>query len=208
MAGCNNVQVIAPTECIGDSLTKINNNFTNLDTALCTTYTGVVTLSSLYTTTMAFSAVNKTAQGLKAIAPGSTVSAPVWYNYLTITNIPSNPNKPRIIQATGRINFESNASGAPGYAVIDFFGRLIVNDTQIIDINGSNCHVSYSSTHHLLLNGTYTIPAGTGVNSVKLQLANPYDTNPTINGNHFWNNNLYTTNNNIYYASRLDVILF
>jgi hypothetical protein len=35
MAGCNNVQVIASTECIGDSLTKINNNFANLDTALC-----------------------------------------------------------------------------------------------------------------------------------------------------------------------------
>lgn len=35
MAGCNNTQIIAPTECIGDSLTKINNNFSNLDTALC-----------------------------------------------------------------------------------------------------------------------------------------------------------------------------
>lgn len=35
MAGCNNIQIIAPTECIGDSLVKINNNFTNLDTTLC-----------------------------------------------------------------------------------------------------------------------------------------------------------------------------
>lgn len=204
MAGCNNVQVIAPTECIGDSLTKINDNFANLDTTLCTAYNGVVTLSSLNAATMSFNDINRTAQNLRTIAPGSTVNAPVWYNYLQITNVPSNPNKPRVLQATGRINFESNATNP----VIDFFGRLIINDTQIIDINGSNCHVSYSSTHHLLLNGTYTIPVGTGNNTVKLQLANPYNVDPSINGNHFWNNNLYTSNNNIYYASRLDVILF
>lgn len=35
MTGCNNTQIIAPTECIGDSLTKINNNFSNLDATLC-----------------------------------------------------------------------------------------------------------------------------------------------------------------------------
>lgn len=209
MAICSSVQTIAPTECIGDSLVKINNNFSNLNTDLCNTYTQFAALSSLYTTTMAFSAVNRTAQGLRAVAPqgAGTVANPAWYTYLQVTNVPSNAYKTRVLQATGRINFENNTSKNP-YPVIDFFGRLIVNDSIIIDINGANNHVTYSGTTHLLLNGLYTLPIGTTVNTVKLQLANPYNINPTLNGNHFFNDSLYASNNNIYYASRLDVVLF
>jgi hypothetical protein len=35
MSTCNFTQLIAASECIGDSLAKINNNFSNLDNALC-----------------------------------------------------------------------------------------------------------------------------------------------------------------------------
>jgi len=35
MSTCNFTQTIASSECIGDSLVKINNNFTNLDNTLC-----------------------------------------------------------------------------------------------------------------------------------------------------------------------------
>ncbi len=35
MSSCNLTQTIAETECIGDSLVKINSNFSNLDTATC-----------------------------------------------------------------------------------------------------------------------------------------------------------------------------
>jgi hypothetical protein len=38
MAICNSVENIAPSECIGDSLVKINNNFSNLNTDVCTVY--------------------------------------------------------------------------------------------------------------------------------------------------------------------------
>lgn len=37
MATCNNVQLIFDSECVGESLNKINTNFKNLDTGLCTT---------------------------------------------------------------------------------------------------------------------------------------------------------------------------
>jgi len=69
MAGCNNIQVIAPTECIGDSLTKINNNFANLDTDLCAT----ATITSQVTSTTLFIPVNystRTNQNIVAI-PGT-----------------------------------------------------------------------------------------------------------------------------------------
>lgn len=46
MAICNSVQNIAASECIGDSLVKINNNFSNLNLDLCTLLTIVNTLSS------------------------------------------------------------------------------------------------------------------------------------------------------------------
>ena len=36
MSTCNYTQQIAASECIGDSLVKINNNFSNLDNSLCT----------------------------------------------------------------------------------------------------------------------------------------------------------------------------
>lgn len=35
MATCNNTSIIFPSECIGESLAKINTNFNNLDTGLC-----------------------------------------------------------------------------------------------------------------------------------------------------------------------------
>lgn len=39
MATCSTVQTIAASECIGDSLTKINNNFANLNTDTCNLFT-------------------------------------------------------------------------------------------------------------------------------------------------------------------------
>jgi len=46
MAICNSTQIIAPTECIGDSLVKINNNFSNLNNDVCSLLTLVNELSS------------------------------------------------------------------------------------------------------------------------------------------------------------------
>lgn len=46
MAICSSVQNIAASECIGDSLVKINNNFLNLNTDTCTLLTLVNTLSA------------------------------------------------------------------------------------------------------------------------------------------------------------------
>lgn len=46
MAICNSVQNIASSECIGDSLVKINNNFSNLNTDVCTLLSLINTLSS------------------------------------------------------------------------------------------------------------------------------------------------------------------
>jgi microcystin-dependent protein len=46
MSTCNFTQVIQQQECIGDSLTKINTNFSNLDDNLCSTISNVATLSA------------------------------------------------------------------------------------------------------------------------------------------------------------------
>lgn len=46
MAICNSVQNIASSECIGDSLVKINNNFSNLNNDACTLLTLINQLSS------------------------------------------------------------------------------------------------------------------------------------------------------------------
>jgi hypothetical protein len=42
MSNCNLTQSISGTECIGDSLVKINNNFSSLDTVVCTLSTNIV----------------------------------------------------------------------------------------------------------------------------------------------------------------------
>lgn len=47
MATCNNTTLIADSECIGESLFKINTNFSNLDSGLCQLGKDVVTLESL-----------------------------------------------------------------------------------------------------------------------------------------------------------------
>jgi hypothetical protein len=47
MAICNSVQSIASSECIGDSLVKINNNFANLNADACTLLTLINDLSSI-----------------------------------------------------------------------------------------------------------------------------------------------------------------
>lgn len=46
MAICNSVQTILPQQCIGDSLPIINNNFSNLNTDICTLLTLINELSS------------------------------------------------------------------------------------------------------------------------------------------------------------------
>lgn len=46
MSTCNFTQVIQQQECIGDSLTKINNNFSNLDDNLCSTISNIQSLSA------------------------------------------------------------------------------------------------------------------------------------------------------------------
>lgn len=46
MSTCNFTQVIQQQECIGDSLTKINTNFSNLDDSLCSTISNVAALSA------------------------------------------------------------------------------------------------------------------------------------------------------------------
>ena len=46
MSTCNYTTQISGSECIGDSLTKINTNFSNLDESLCTLNTNFINLTS------------------------------------------------------------------------------------------------------------------------------------------------------------------
>lgn len=161
-------------------------------------YVDRISLPARYTT------INRTFQPLRPIVPGSSTASPVWYTYLEpITGIDS---KSRVLQISARVVYDRNPN-EPTDSIKDFFGRIIINDDTtngIVDINGANCHEDYSQTNFLLLQGTYNITAP--VVSVKLQLTNPYNQNPVLNSNHF-HSNIYT-GNNIYYASRLDVIAF
>lgn len=155
-----------------------------------------------------YSAVNRTYTELRNIAPstGSTLKNPIWYTFLEIQNIISTAKS---FQINGRINYDVYVGSATrAAAVVDWFGRLIINDTIVVDVNGTNGHGGdLSSTYHLLLQAAYTPPSNVTINSIKLQLSNPNNANPVINNTHS-GDNIYATNDSIYYSSRLDVIAF
>jgi hypothetical protein len=54
MANCNYVSIISPSECIGDSLFKINTNFNNLNSVVCDQSTSIQSLSSQVVTNTPF----------------------------------------------------------------------------------------------------------------------------------------------------------
>ena len=202
------------TDCMGDSVSVINANtnylasFTAAVSATAATKEYVDTFNRART----YSAINRTYTGLRTIAPPGTgilaqrLANPLWTTYLSAGNIVSTA---KTFQINGRINYDVYFGGSSkGAAVVDWFGRLIINDSIVVDVNGTNGHAgSFSSTYHLLLQAAYTLPNNITISSIKLQLANPNDANPVINNTHS-GTDAYASNNNIYYSSRLDVIAF
>jgi hypothetical protein len=81
MAICNSTQLIASSECIGDSLVKINNNFTNLDSDVCSllTYIRTLSASSFYTETEAVIGPTETTRGYIGADTNATGSTYQWY---------------------------------------------------------------------------------------------------------------------------------
>lgn len=73
MAICNSTQIIAPTECIGDSLVKINNNFSNLDSNICSLH------SNLYSLVPVFSNLRISLDPSAPIVTSDIINAPNIY---------------------------------------------------------------------------------------------------------------------------------
>jgi len=96
MAICNSVQNIAPSECIGDSLVKINNNFSNLNNDLCLSNTMVTTLSNqIYPTTL-FVPVNYNTRSnenplMAAWAGTGNQSSQSWWSGIQTVTVPNCP---------------------------------------------------------------------------------------------------------------------
>lgn len=129
MAICNSVQTIAASECIGDSLPKINNNFANLNTDLCSLNTTVTTLSNQVYPTTLFVPVNYNTQTNKVVSivpdvngrysylPGGdswfrtfygiTNSTPWWSGIQTTTPLPDAPSN--TVALLVNIHFNANA---------------------------------------------------------------------------------------------------
>ena len=195
-------------DCIGDSLIYINANTGYLDCKINSLSANTKEYVDTFNRARTYSAINRTFTDLRTIAPvgGGTVASPVWYTYLSAGNIVSTA---KTFQINGRINYDVYVGTASrASAVVDWFGRLIINDTIVVDVNGTNGHGGeFSSTYHLLLQAAYTLPNDVTISSIKLQLANPYNANPVINNTH-QGADTYVSNNNIYYSSRLDVIAF
>ena len=202
------------TDCMGDSVSVINANtnylasFTTAISATAATKEYVDTFNRART----YRAINRTFTDLRTIAPpragteAANIANPAWHTYLSAGNIVSTA---KTFQINGRINYDVYVGTATrASAVVDWFGRLIINDSIVVDVNGTNGHAGeFTSTYHLLLQAAYTLPNDVTISSIKLQLANPYNANPVINNTH-QGANTYVSNNNIYYSSRLDVIAF
>lgn len=78
MSTCNFTQLIRASECIGDSLVKITDNFTNLDNAVCSLYTttalALSSLSAVSTPTISL-AYNTNAKALSANLQTASVTS-------------------------------------------------------------------------------------------------------------------------------------
>ena len=193
-------------DCIGDSLLYINANTGYLDCKIDSLSANTKEYVDTFNRARTYSAINRTYTDLRTIAPvGGTLANPVWHTYLSAGNIVSTA---KTFQINGRINYDVYVGGTRAAAVVDWFGRLLINDSIVVDVNGTNGHGGeFSSTYHLLLQAAYTLPNNVTISSIKLQLANPNNANPVINNTHS-GTNAYASNNNIYYSSRLDVIAF
>lgn len=75
---CPTITTIQPTECIGNSLAAINNNFNNLKTAICDTQLGISVQDEGNTLGTGINMLNFTGKGVNAINSGNitTVNIP------------------------------------------------------------------------------------------------------------------------------------
>ena len=121
MAICNSVQNIAASECIGDSLVKINNNFANLNTDACALLTLINQLSAslsnfnnkIDSTHPSVAKAWVTFDGTKNVS-GSTSLTNTSRYILSSYNISS---VARLGRGRYRVNF-ANTYTAPGYVVV------------------------------------------------------------------------------------------
>ena len=128
MATCEYTQLIDSSECVGDSLVKINNNFANLNAALCTSSTATNTTSaavvdlrnkinSVLSPTVLFVPANYSTQS-NAIGSvvawggkGTRSTNPWWSGVQTVTlnNVPTNTIGV-LVEAFANVNAYANNS--------------------------------------------------------------------------------------------------
>lgn len=166
MSTCNYTTTILDTDCIGDSRVVINNNFSALDTTVCTQQSLITSLQSQINSLSAAMASPKSIAKAWINFNGVNLTINSSYNIATVTRIPG--------KASGayRVTF-TNALADSNYCIIgnpsDLNANVDAAQTWTIYRNYNMPKTTLTFDFYVVWNNT--VPAGGVRNSTEISLA-------------------------------------